>query len=88
MPNAQPKVWHPSFQSQNGPITVNDFVMMSDITVIVVAVGIINPREKCYWQIGLILKPLTIDWHSPSNVLSLFQILVNVCMLTAEKFEP
>ena len=46
VPNAQPEVWHPSFQSQNGPITVNDSVMMSNITATAVAVGIINPRDE------------------------------------------
>ena len=46
VPNAQPEVWHSSFQSQNGPITVNDSVMMSDITATTVAVGIINPRDE------------------------------------------
>ena len=46
VPNAQPEVWHPSFQSQNGPIMVNDSVMMSDITATEVVVGIINPRDE------------------------------------------
>ena len=47
MPNAQPEVWHhPSFQSQNGSITVNDSVMMNDTTTTVVAVGIINPQDE------------------------------------------
>ena len=47
VPNAQPEVWwHPSFQSQNGPITVNDSMMMSNITATAVAVGIINPRDE------------------------------------------
>ena len=43
VPNAQPEVQHSSFQSQNGPITVNDSVMMSDITATTVVVGTINP---------------------------------------------
>ncbi len=46
VPNAQPEVWHPSFQSQNGPIMVNDSVMMSDITATAAVVGIINPRDE------------------------------------------
>ncbi len=46
VPNAQLEVWHPSFQSQNGPITVNDSVMMSDTTATAVAVGIINSRDE------------------------------------------
>ena len=46
VPNVEPEVWHPSFQSQNGPIMINDSVMMSDITVTAVAVGIINPQDE------------------------------------------
>ena len=47
VPNAHPEVWHhPSFQSQNGSIIVNDSVMMNDTTTTVVAVGIINPRDE------------------------------------------
>ena len=46
VPNAQLEVWHLSFQFQNGPITVNDSVMMSDTTATTVAVGIINSRDE------------------------------------------
>jgi hypothetical protein len=62
----------PSFQSQNGHITVNDFVMLNDTNAAAVAVVSINPLDEKL--LANMLKPLMTHWHSPSNVLPLFQI--------------
>ncbi|CAL8993813.1 unnamed protein product, partial [Prunus brigantina] len=40
------KVWRPSFVSQNRHLTVNDFVMMNDMTVVIVARNFLTPMDE------------------------------------------
>ena len=39
-------VWHPSFLSSNGPLTVGDSVMKNDITATVVARNLLTLRDN------------------------------------------
>ena len=39
-------IWHPSFLSPNGPLTVGDSVMKNDITAAVVARNLLTPRDN------------------------------------------
>ncbi|CAL8994446.1 unnamed protein product [Prunus brigantina] len=40
------KVWGPSFLSQNLHLMVNDYVMMKDTTVVIVAMNFITPMDE------------------------------------------
>uniref|UniRef100_A0A2N9F531 Uncharacterized protein n=1 Tax=Fagus sylvatica TaxID=28930 RepID=A0A2N9F531_FAGSY len=65
VPSAAPEVWRPYFLSLNGPVTVTDFVMLSDTTATAVAAGLFTPeRMEEYWLRGQILKLLMTQWHS------------------------
>jgi hypothetical protein len=46
VPNAQPKVWCPSFLSQKGPFTANDSMMLDDAAATTVAKGIITTQDE------------------------------------------
>ncbi|KAM1346130.1 hypothetical protein ACFX15_034783 [Malus domestica] len=39
-------IWHPSFLSLTGPLTVRDFVMKNDITAMVVARNLLTPKDS------------------------------------------
>jgi len=46
VPNVQPKIWHPSFLSQKGPLITNDSMMLDDDIAASVAKGIITPLDE------------------------------------------
>jgi hypothetical protein len=46
VPDAQSEIWHPSFLSQKGHLTTNDFMMLDDAIVTSVAKCIITPRDE------------------------------------------
>jgi hypothetical protein len=46
VPDAQSKIWHPSFLSQKGHLTTNDSMMLDDAIVTSVAKCIITPRDE------------------------------------------
>ncbi|KAM1823375.1 hypothetical protein ACFX14_025295 [Malus domestica] len=39
-------IWHPSFLSPNGPLTIRDYVMKNDTTASVVARNLLTPRDS------------------------------------------
>ncbi|KAM2467082.1 hypothetical protein PS1_008926 [Malus domestica] len=39
-------IWHPSFLSATGPLTVGDYVMKNDITATVVARNLLTPKDN------------------------------------------
>ena len=39
-------IWHPSFLSPNGPLTIGDSVMKNDITATVVAKNLLTPKDS------------------------------------------
>ncbi|KAM2654368.1 hypothetical protein EV2_025879 [Malus domestica] len=42
----QDNIWHPSFLSPTGPLTIGDFVMKNDITDAVVARNLFIPKDN------------------------------------------
>jgi hypothetical protein len=46
VPDAQPKIWLPSFLTQKGHLMTNDSVMLDDAIAASVAKGIITPRDE------------------------------------------
>jgi hypothetical protein len=46
VPDAQPKIWLPSFLTQKGHLMTNDSVMLDDAIAGSVAKGIITPRDE------------------------------------------
>ncbi|KAM2704455.1 hypothetical protein EV1_033782 [Malus domestica] len=42
----QDNIWRPSFLSPIGPLTVGDFVMKNDMTVVVVARNLLTPKDN------------------------------------------
>ncbi|KAM2230629.1 hypothetical protein EV2_015325 [Malus domestica] len=43
---SQDNIWHPSFLSPTGPLTVRDFLMNNDMTATVVARNLITPKNN------------------------------------------
>ncbi|KAM2745936.1 hypothetical protein PS2_021595 [Malus domestica] len=43
---SQDNIWHPSFLSPTGPLTVGDFVMKNDMTAAVVARNLLTPKDN------------------------------------------
>ncbi|KAM2449290.1 hypothetical protein PS1_019402 [Malus domestica] len=43
---SQDNIWHPSFLSPTGPLTVGDSVMKNDMTIAVVARNLLTPKDK------------------------------------------
>ncbi|KAM1087945.1 hypothetical protein ACFX2B_013282 [Malus domestica] len=43
---SQDSIWHPSFLSPTGPLTVGDSVMKSDMTVVVVAKNLLTLKDN------------------------------------------
>ena len=43
---SQDNIWHPSFLSPTGPLTVGDSVMKNDMTIAVVAKNLLTPKDN------------------------------------------
>ncbi|KAM1193239.1 hypothetical protein ACFX10_013540 [Malus domestica] len=43
---SQDNIWHPSFLSPTGPLTVGDSVMKNDMTAVVVAKYLLTPKDN------------------------------------------
>ncbi|KAM1645814.1 hypothetical protein ACFXTN_006911 [Malus domestica] len=43
---SQENIWHPSFVSPNGPLTIGDFVMKNDIIATVVTRNLLTPKDN------------------------------------------
>ncbi|KAM1659974.1 hypothetical protein ACFX2K_003019 [Malus domestica] len=43
---SQDNIWCPSFLSPTGPLTVGDYVMKNDMTVMVVARNLLTPKDN------------------------------------------
>jgi hypothetical protein len=41
-----PDIWQPTFAFDNRPITIYDYVMLNDSIVMVVAKGLVTPRDQ------------------------------------------
>ncbi|KAM2374906.1 hypothetical protein ACFXTH_043751 [Malus domestica] len=46
VPPSPDNIWHPSFISPTGPLTVGDSVMKNDMTVAVVARNLVTPKDN------------------------------------------
>ncbi|KAM2510603.1 hypothetical protein EV2_035819 [Malus domestica] len=44
--SSQDNIWHPSFLSPTGPLTVRDFVMKNDMIAAVVARNLLTPKDN------------------------------------------
>ncbi|KAM2145790.1 hypothetical protein ACFX1R_049308 [Malus domestica] len=56
---SQDNIWHPSFLSSTGPLTVGDFVMKNDMTGVVVARNLLTPKDNILlskWSDELVVK--------------------------------
>ncbi|KAM1068117.1 hypothetical protein ACFX2A_000110 [Malus domestica] len=49
---SQDNIWHPSFLSLTGPLTVGDSVMKNDMTTAVVARNLLTPKDNILLSIG------------------------------------
>ncbi|KAM2730257.1 hypothetical protein EV1_001533 [Malus domestica] len=70
----QDNIWHPSFLSSNGPLTVEGSVMKNNITATVVARNLLTPKDRESFQNVLTSWPFKTSWLSVFNVRTLYSI--------------
>ncbi|KAM1520157.1 hypothetical protein ACFX1Z_022889 [Malus domestica] len=82
---SQDNIWHPSFVSPNGPLTIGDYVMKNDITATVVARNLFTPRITRSFPNGLMSWLFRTLWLSMFSVQALYRTWANAFLLELVK---